>query len=67
MPNLAPVSKDELKDSCDFIAWLMDNHFTFLGYEEYPHQAPQERGGDGVAERLTQGSLAFEARSQDLG
>jgi len=34
-PKLAPVSKDELKDSCDFIAWLMDNHFTFLGYEEY--------------------------------
>lgn len=33
--QLAPVSKNELKDSCDFIAWLVDNHFTFLGYEEY--------------------------------
>ncbi|MFM1897234.1 MAG: hypothetical protein RLZZ385_2308, partial [Pseudomonadota bacterium] len=30
-----PFSDEELKESCEFIAWLVDNHFTFLGYEQY--------------------------------
>lgn len=30
-----PVSSEELKESCEFISWMLDNHFTFLGYEEY--------------------------------
>ena len=30
-----PVSKSELQESAEFISWLLDNHFTFLGYEEY--------------------------------
>lgn len=30
-----PVSSDELEESLEFIDWLVDNHFTFLGYEEY--------------------------------
>ncbi len=30
-----PVSKDELEESCEFIDWLVDHHFTFLGYEQY--------------------------------
>ena len=30
-----PVSDEELKESCEFIDWLVDNHFTFLGYERY--------------------------------
>ncbi len=30
-----PVSSNELKESCEFIDWLLGNHFTFLGYEEY--------------------------------
>lgn len=24
-----------LEESCEFIFWLVDNHFTFLGYEQY--------------------------------
>ncbi|MCH8263982.1 MAG: NAD-glutamate dehydrogenase [Proteobacteria bacterium] len=24
-----------LMESCEFISWLVDNHFTFLGYEQY--------------------------------
>ena len=24
-----------LMESCEFITWLVDNHFTFLGYEQY--------------------------------
>ncbi|MEX2131311.1 MAG: NAD-glutamate dehydrogenase [Pseudohongiellaceae bacterium] len=30
-----PVTRDELQESCAFIAWLVENHFTFLGYEKY--------------------------------
>lgn len=30
-----PVSAQEAKESIEFLAWLVDNHFTFLGYEEY--------------------------------
>jgi len=33
--RFAPVSQDEVKESSEFISWLLDNHFTFLGYEEY--------------------------------
>ncbi len=30
-----PVSEEDLDESLKFIEWLVDNHFTFLGYEEY--------------------------------
>jgi len=30
-----PVSPGELRESCEFISWLLNNHFTFLGYEAY--------------------------------
>jgi len=30
-----PVTKEELGESTEFISWLIENHFTFLGYERY--------------------------------
>lgn len=30
-----PVSKTNLSESLAFIDWLLDDHFTFLGYEKY--------------------------------
>lgn len=33
--NALPVSDKELYESTEFISWLLDNHFTFLGYEQY--------------------------------
>ncbi len=36
-----PVSGAELRESCEFIDWLVDNHFTFLGYEEYRIRKPK--------------------------
>ena len=30
-----PVGKEELEESIEFIDWIVNNHFTFLGYEEY--------------------------------
>ena len=35
MTTPLPVSRDELEESIAFISWLLDNHFTFLGYEKY--------------------------------
>ena len=31
----ATVDADEVAESADFLDWLADNHFTFLGYREY--------------------------------
>ena len=30
-----PVSKPDQAEALEFIRWLLDNHFTFLGYEAY--------------------------------
>lgn len=31
----APTRSDLLHESCDFLDWLADDHFTLLGYREY--------------------------------
>jgi glutamate dehydrogenase len=36
-----PVSPDEVQEAVHFLAWLLDNHFTFLGYEEYKVKTPK--------------------------
>ncbi|MEX0962570.1 MAG: NAD-glutamate dehydrogenase [Pseudohongiellaceae bacterium] len=33
--DTVPSSKINLQESLKFIAWLLDDHFTFLGYEKY--------------------------------
>ncbi len=30
-----PLPKEEVKTARDFLQWMLDNHFTFLGYREY--------------------------------
>ena len=30
-----PIDSGEVRDAKEFLAWLADNHFTFLGYREY--------------------------------
>ncbi len=30
-----PVEPDELREACDLLRWLHDDHFTFLGYREF--------------------------------
>ena len=30
-----PIDSGEVRDAQEFLAWLADNHFTFLGYREY--------------------------------
>jgi len=33
--DTVPVSGTSLAESLEFITWLLDDHFTFLGYEKY--------------------------------
>ncbi|HEV2561378.1 MAG TPA: NAD-glutamate dehydrogenase [Rhizomicrobium sp.] len=37
------VSREELNESIEFLAWLGDNHFTFLGCRDYSYR--EENGG----------------------
>jgi glutamate dehydrogenase len=30
-----PLPDEEIKTARDFLAWMLENHFTFLGYREY--------------------------------
>ncbi|MDD9896231.1 MAG: NAD-glutamate dehydrogenase [Gammaproteobacteria bacterium] len=39
--KLIPVTDEEMKESSEFLSWLVDNHFTFLGYEEYRIKRPK--------------------------
>ncbi len=48
-----PLSPDELRQGRDFLTWLSDDHFTFLGYREYKLEAeagaPEECGLRAIA------------------
>ncbi len=33
--KLIPIAAEDIDESVEFINWIIDNHFTFLGYEEY--------------------------------
>jgi glutamate dehydrogenase len=48
-----PVSEENVAESIEFIGWLIDNHFTFLGYEKY---RIREKSGESIIE-LEPGSL----------
>lgn len=41
------VAEDERAEVKGFLEWLVDNHFTFLGYEEF-QVAPDDKGGQMV-------------------
>ena len=53
MAKNLPVTNDEIKESSEFLSWLVDNHFTFLGYEEYKLKRPKS----GPLIELQKGSL----------
>lgn len=35
--NPPPISPEELEEAVEFLHWLGDDHFTFLGYREYAY------------------------------
>lgn len=45
--NPPPVSEEEIKETKDFLHWIADNHFTFIGYREYE----LDQDGEGKALR----------------
>ncbi|HKJ73785.1 MAG TPA: NAD-glutamate dehydrogenase, partial [Alphaproteobacteria bacterium] len=47
-----PLEKGEITETVDFLKWLGDNNFTFLGYREYEHVG--KRGDESV--RAVEGS-----------
>ncbi|PVG81570.1 NAD-glutamate dehydrogenase [Nocardioides gansuensis] len=47
-----PLGADELRQGADFLRWLADDHFTFLGYREYR----LEGEGDDLALRAVPGT-----------
>ena len=53
MANPPPISPDELKENLAFLAWLSDNHFTFLGARDYVFDA----SGNGRLEGVWQSGL----------
>jgi glutamate dehydrogenase len=42
--NPPPIPADELTESIDFLQWLLDNHFTFLGMREYRFDGGAKKG-----------------------
>nr|WP_250646717.1 NAD-glutamate dehydrogenase [Pseudemcibacter aquimaris] len=43
------VAKEEITEAQNFLKWMMDNNFTFLGYREYDHSnAKKPASGDGL-------------------
>ncbi len=50
-----PMPREDLSESIDFLGWLLDNHFTFLGMREYRFegggQEAAAHGGRGLGAR----------------
>ena len=42
--NPPPVAVDELAESIQFLQWLLDNHYTFLGIREYTFEGGGGKG-----------------------
>ena len=51
-PETSPLDPEELEEGRHFLHWLVDNHFTFLGYREY---ALESRGNQDIL-RVVPGS-----------
>jgi len=41
--NPPPVKKEDIKEAIAFLQWLLDNHFTYLGYREYSVKKKNEK------------------------
>ncbi len=61
-----PLGAEELRQGRDFLTWLADDHFTFLGYREYVLEA-EEDAPDECGLRAVPGSgLGILRSDQDL-
>ena len=61
-----PLAAEELRQGRDFLTWLADDHFTFLGYREYQLEA-EEGAPEECGLRAVPGSgLGILRHDQDL-
>ncbi|MFM6848337.1 MAG: NAD-glutamate dehydrogenase, partial [Terrabacter sp.] len=61
-----PLAPEELRQGRDFLTWLADDHFTFLGYREY-HLEAEEGAPEECGLRAVPGSgLGILRHDQDL-
>jgi glutamate dehydrogenase len=47
-----PLAREEVEETKEFLRWVNDDHFTFLGYREYDFTGE----GDGATLRIREGS-----------
>ena len=59
--QLPPVAPDEIAEAVDFLGWLSDDNFTFLGYREYRYG-----GGNGAAPDILPDSSLGILRDQSI-
>ncbi len=65
--NPPPLSDAEIQQGCDFIRWLADDHFTFLGYREYHLVELADEGREEWALRALPGTgLGILRADQDM-
>jgi glutamate dehydrogenase len=74
--NPPPIDADELEEGREFLEWLADDHFTFLGYREYELLEEDDEAvvrwgpGPGLGTRrdtaLGERSVAFDSLSSDV-
>ena len=61
-----PLSQDELSQGRDFLTWLADDHFTFLGYREYLLEADDEAPDECGLRAVPGSGLGILRHDQDL-
>lgn len=54
--NPPPIDPDEIEEGREFLDWLTDNHFTFLGYREY---SLETRGGQEILRAISGSGLGI--------
>lgn len=42
--GISPARKSDIDEAIDFLSWLRDDHFTFLGIREYNYVGGEKRG-----------------------
>ncbi|PKH37185.1 glutamate dehydrogenase [Nocardioides alpinus] len=61
-----PLPADELDEGRDFLTWLADDHFTFLGYREYQLEADEDAPDECGLRAVPGSGLGILRHDQDL-
>ena len=58
----ATIDRDDREEAAQFLRWLADDHFTFLGYREYEVVPGPRREGAAIGHRIRSGHPAQHRR-----